>query len=252
MSIFLIIGFRAQTESLIPLYAVGVFIPFTLSQTGMMVKWFKERPKMWIPKFIINTSGALICFGVSLMFFITKLAQVWPVFIFLPLIILIFHRIHKHYEAVGEQLRLTEDVSNSSVEGNVMIVPVAGLTRVVESSIRYAESLAPDKLMAVYVSFDRETEKEFQEKWQQRFPNVRLVTLYSQYRSIITPLTKFIDTVERQASKSNYQVTVVIPQFVTKKGWHHILHNQSGLMIRSVLLYKKNVVIATVPYHLMK
>ncbi len=94
--------------------------------------------------------------------------------------------------------------------------------------------------------------KDFEEKWKKWQPDIRLVTLHSHYRSIINPLTKFIDTVEHKASESNYQVTVVIPQFIPKKGWHNILHNQSGLLIHSSLLLQKNVVIATVPYHFKK
>ncbi len=104
-SIILIIAFKGQTEHLIPLYAVGVFIPFTLSQTGMMVKWIREKPKGWIPKLIINLTGALISFMVTIMFFLTKFAQVWTVLVFLPIIVIVFHRIKNHYEAVGEQLK---------------------------------------------------------------------------------------------------------------------------------------------------
>lgn len=101
-AIILILIFKGNTEHLIPLYAVGVFIPFTLAQTGMMLKWLREKPANWVTKFIINTIGAFICFVVAMMFFITKLTQVWPVFIFLPIIIILFHQIRKHYEAVGE------------------------------------------------------------------------------------------------------------------------------------------------------
>lgn len=251
-SILLIITFQAHTESLIPLYAIGVFIPFTLSQTGMIIKWLKEKPQGWIPKLIINSIGALISFIVTIVFFITKFEQVWSILVFLPIIIIIFHRIKNHYEDVGEQLRLSNDELDIPIEGNVIIVPVAGITRVVENSLKYAKSLLPNQLIAVYVALEKDNEKEFQEKWKKLHPDVRLVTLYSDYRSIINPLTKFIDTVEQKASESNFQVTVVIPQFITKKGWHNILHNQSGIMIRSVLLYRKNVVIATVPYHLKK
>ena len=106
-SIILIIAFKGQTEHLIPLYAVGVFIPFTLSQTGMIVKWFRERPKGWMVKLSINFVGALISFMVMMIFFITKFTQVWPVLIFLPIIVIGFHRINKHYEAVGAQLRIS-------------------------------------------------------------------------------------------------------------------------------------------------
>ncbi len=130
--------------------------------------------------------------------------------------------------------------------------PVAGMTHVVANSLNYAKSLSPDQIIAVYVSFEREDEKKFEEKWKMWEPDVRLVTLHSYYRSIIQPLTKFIDTVQYKASESNYRVTVIIPQFIPKKGWHNILHNQSSLLIRAFLLYKRNVVITTVPYHLKK
>jgi amino acid transporter len=251
-SILLIIAFKGETELLIPLYAIGVFIPFTLSQVGMVVKWVREKPNGWIQKLSINTIGALICFLVTMIFFITKFLQVWPVLIFLPLIIFVFHKIHRHYEDVGDQLRIRPGKESVSIEGNVIIVPVAGITRVVENCLKYAKSLGADQVIAVYVSFDREDEKKFEEKWMKWQPDVRLVTLHSHYRSIIQPLTKFIDTIVYKARERNYQVTVIIPQFIPKKAWHNILHNQSGLLIRSFLLYRRNVVVTTVPYHLEK
>ncbi|MFD1356943.1 APC family permease [Fictibacillus halophilus] len=251
-SIFLIVAFHAETEHLIPLYAVGVFVPFTLSQTGMMLKWLREKPEGWVPKFIINTTGALISFIVTMMFFLTKFSQVWSILVFLPIIVLIFHRIKKHYEAVGDQLRLTTCEPALEIKGNVMIVPVAGMTHVVDNTLRYAKSLNPDQIIAVNVSFGREDQKKFEEKWEQWQPDIRLVTLHSYYRSILGPLTKFVDTVANKAKENDYQVTVVIPQFIPKKGWHNILHNQSSLLIRSYLLYKRDIVIATVPFHLKK
>lgn len=252
LSILLIVAFEGQTEQLIPLYAVGVFIPFTLSQTGMMMKWIREKPKGWISKLVINTTGALICFTVTMMFFLTKFPQVWPVLIFLPLIVYVFHRIRKHYEDVGEQLRLSTCEPPMPIKGNVVILPVAGITHVVEHSIRYAQSLSPEQIIAVYVPFEREDEAQFEKKWSEWMPDVRLVTLYSPYRSIIQPLMKFIDTVERKARESNYQVTVIIPQFIPKKGWHNILHNQTSFIIRARLLRRKDVIVTTVPYHLKK
>lgn len=252
LSIILIIVFEGKTEQLIPLYAVGVFIPFTLSQTGMLLKWVRQKPQGWVLKFIINTAGALISFIVAMMFFLTKFNQVWSVLIFLPLIILIFHRIRKHYDAVADQLRLTSCEPAIPIEGNVVILPVAGITHVVENSLNYAKSLSPHQIIAVYVPFEREDEAIFEKKWKAWQPDIRLVTLYSPYRSILHPLTKFIDTVQRKASESNYQVTVIIPQFIPKKGWQNILHNQSSLLIRANLLYRRNVIITTVPYHLKK
>jgi amino acid transporter len=249
-SILLIIVFKGQTERLIPLYAVGVFIPFTLAQTGMLVKWIREKPKGWGIKLTINLIGALISFTVMMIFFITKFGQVWPVLIFLPLLVFIFHRIKNHYIGVGKQLGLKTSKTIKPIEGNIFIVPVAGMTHVVENSLTYAKALSPDQIIAVYVSFEREDEKTFEEKWNKWQPDVRLVTLQSYYRSIIQPLAKFIDTIEYKASESNYRVTVLIPQFITKKSWHNILHNQSSLLIRAYLLLRRDVVLTTVPYHL--
>jgi len=252
MSIVLIIVFKGQTEHLIPLYAVGVFIPFTLSQSGMLVKWVREKPKGWVSKLIVNAAGALISLVVTVMFFLTKFAQVWPVLIFLPLIIVLFSRIKKHYDAVGNQLSMKTCEPAAPIEGNVIILPVAGITHVVENSLIYAKSLHPHQIIAVHVPFEKEDEAAFERKWKDWQPDVRLVTLHSPYRSLINPLSKFIDTIVRKAGQSHYQVTVIIPQFIPKKGWHHFLHNQSGLFLTTHLLYRKDVIITTVPYHLKK
>lgn len=251
-SILLIIVFRGNTEQLIPLYAVGVFIPFTLSQTGMLVKWLREKPKGWIGKLTINLLGALISFLVLTIFFLTKFTQVWPVLVFLPVILLGFHQVKKHYLSVGEQLRIQNFTNTLPVSGNVIILPIAGITQVVENSLNYAKSLGVEQIIAVHVSFDREYEKIFEQKWEKWQPDVRLVTLHSSYRSIIYPLSKFIDTVEHKADELNYKVTVLIPQFIPKKSWHNVLHNQSSLLLKAYLLYRRDIIVTTVPYHLRK
>ncbi|NHM33797.1 amino acid permease [Neobacillus terrae] len=250
-SIVLIIIFKGKTEHLIPLYAVGVFIPFTLSQTGMIVKWIREKPSGWIPKLISNLVGAVISFIVMMIFFITKFSQVWPVLIFLPLIVIFFHKVKKHYDSVGEQLRIKPDAVIPKIDGNVIIIPVSGITEAVGKSIAYAQTIT-DQVIAVYVAFEREDEHVFEEKWKKWHPEVRLVTLHSHYRSIITPLRKFIDTVEYKAREANYWVSVLIPQFIPKKPWHNFLHNQSSLLIRAYLLYRRNVIVTTLPYHFKK
>ncbi|WP_342048702.1 APC family permease [Bacillus sp. OTU530] len=251
-SILLIIAFRGETEQLIPLYAVGVFIPFTLSQTGMIVKWIRERPAGWMYKMIVNLIGALICLTVVIIFFITKFSQVWSILIFLPIIIYAFHKIKNHYEAVGEQLRIKpgeEEVLQR--EGNAVIVPVAGITKVVESSLNYAK-LTGDTVIAVYVAFDDESEKRMEEKWKEWKPDIRLVTLRSEYRSLMRPIARFIDLAMKRAAESNHTITVLIPQFITRKRWHDILHNQSSLLLRLYLIYQKNVIVTTVPYRFEK
>lgn len=153
---------------------------------------------------------------------------------------------------MGEQLRLSTCEPAVPIEGNVCILPVSGINHVVENSINYVRSLHAEQIIAVYVPFEREDEARFEEKWRKWMPDIRLVTLYSPYRSIIQPLSKFIDSVQRKASQSNYKVTVIIPQFIPKKGWHNILHNQTSLRMRAYLLHRKDVVVTTVPYHLKK
>lgn len=251
LSIVLIILFQGRTERLIPLYAVGVFIPFALSQTGMTLKWLREKPRAWLLKLGINAIGALTCLIVVLIFFATKTTRVWPVLVFLPLLILLFVMIRRHYLAVGDGLRIGESIE-PMFEGNVLIVPVAGMTRVVESSLNYAKSISADHLIAVHVFFERGEEEAFRQKWEVWRPDIRLVTLYSPYRSIIQPLAKFIDVMQRKAGASRYRVTVVIPQFVPKKGWHNALHNQSGFLLHTYLLYRRDIIVTTVPYHLPK
>lgn len=251
-SILLIVAFRGETEQLIPLYAVGVFIPFTLSQTGMILKWIREKPAGWMYKMIVNLIGALICLTVVIIFFVTKFSQVWSILIFLPIIIYAFHKIKNHYEAVGEQLRIEPDKEKVlQWEGNAVIVPVAGITKVVENSLNYAK-LTGDTVIAVYVAFDRESEKRMEEKWKEWKPDIRLVTLRSEYRSLLRPIARFIDLALKKAAESNQTITVLIPQFITKKRWHDVLHNQSSLLLRLYLIYQKNVIVTTVPYRLKK
>ncbi|CAI9387039.1 MULTISPECIES: APC family permease [Bacillaceae] len=250
-SILLIIFFDGHTEKLIPLYAVGVFIPFTLSQTGMSRKWMKEKPEGWKGKLAINLIGAFITFTVLVILFTTKFFQVWPVLFFLPIVVFGFHKINKHYQNVAEQLRVAKPRSAIKMEGNIVILPVAGVTKVVENSLAYAETVG-DVVVAVYVAFDRESERRMEEKWEEFRPDIRLVTIHSQYRSLIRPLARFIDTIEEKAAEQKRSVTVIIPQFITKKSWHNFLHNQSSLLIKAHLLYKRNIIVTTVPYHLRK
>lgn len=249
-SALLVLGFHGNTESLIPLYAVGVFIPFTLSQLGMMVRWIKHKPQGWVVRFTINTIGMLTTLGITLIFIITKFSHVWFVFVFLPLVMFIFYQIHRHYLNIAEQLRINIDKDKPCIKGGTIVVPVAGVTRVVMNSLSYAKSLT-DNVVAVYVGFDDADIERMEKKWEEWNPGVRLITLRSSFRSIIRPLMKFIDTVEWKTSETDH-ITVLIPQFIPRHWWQNILHNQSSLLLRAYLFNKKDIVITTVPYHLQK
>lgn len=249
-SILLILLFGGRTEHLIPLYAVGVFIPFTLSQTGMCIKWIRQKPKGWAVKMLINSCGAAISFMVLCILFATKFNLVWPVLLFMPAVVMLFFVIKNHYTAVSEQLRVV-DQQPEEIKGTVVIVPVAGVTTVVQKSIQYAKSLS-DQVIAVHVSFDRENEKKVEKRWEELHNGVRLVTLHSSYRSLVHPFDKFLETVEQKAKKEQFSVMVLFPQFITKKRWQTILHNQSAFLLRVRLFWKKDIIVATLPYHFKK
>ncbi|MEV5025223.1 APC family permease [Paenibacillus sp. LPE1-1-1.1] len=250
LSALLVIAFHGNTENLIPLYAVGVFIPFTLSQLGMMVRWVKLKPAGWLSRFIINTIGMLTTLAITLIFIFTKFSHVWMVFIFLPLVILLFYGIHRHYRNMADELRINMAIDKPVIKGSTIVVPIAGITRVVNHSLSYAKSLT-DNVVAVYVGFDDEDIERMEKKWEEWNPGVRLIVLRSSYRSIIRPLMRFIDTIEWKTAETDH-ITVLIPQFITKHWWHYLLHNQTSLMLRAYLFTQKDVVIATVPYHLQK
>ncbi|MEW4371953.1 APC family permease [Paenibacillus kandeliae] len=247
-SALLVIVFHGETDSLIPLYAVGVFIPFTLSQLGMMIRWIKHKPAHWVLKLIINTIGMLTTLSITLIFIFTKFAQVWIIFIFLPIVVYLFYKIYIHYRNTAEQLRIDLDTDKPQAKGNTIIIPVAGITQVVKNTISYAQTLSPN-VVAVYVGFDEESTEKMERKWEQWNPGVRLIVLRSRYRSILGPLRRFIDTVEWKQGEKDH-ITILIPQFVTKHWWESILHNQTSLLMRAYLINYKDVVVATVPFHL--
>lgn len=252
-SIILIIAFEGNTEKLIPLYAVGVFIPFSLSQTGMIVRWLRTKPEGWVGKLLVNLTGALICYLILAIFYITKFGQVWMTLIFIPICVGIFQKIHQHYKTVGEQLRvdLSQKISEMNNMENMVIVPVAGITTVVKQSLLYAKSLS-DNVVAVYVGSSPESIERMEKEWEEWRTGVRLVTLYSLYRSVLGPLSEFIDMMKAKADHAGSRITVIMPQFITKKWWHSFLHNQSGFLILAYLLKTKNIIVTIVPYQLKK
>lgn len=248
MSALLVVGFKGNTESLIPLYAVGVFIPFTLSQLGMMIRWIKVKPSGWQMKLLVNTIGMLTTLSITLIFVFTKFTQTWVIFIFLPLVVYVFMRIHRHYCNIADELRIDIKIDKPAQKGNTIVIPVAGITRVVMNTISYAQTMS-DHVVALYIGFDDESIRKMEQKWEEWNPGVRLVVIKSRYRSIMGPLKKFIDTVEWKTAETDH-ITILIPQFITKHWWQNVLHNQTSFMIRAYLINYKDVIVTTVPYHL--
>ncbi len=251
-SMALIFIFNGDTSRLIPLYAVGVFIPFTLSQSGMLRKWWVGRPKNWFGKSIANFVGALISFAILIILFVYRLPDIWPFFIIMPIMIWIFYKIHDHYKKVARQLRVS---ANEAVlhdyDGSTVIVLVSNVTQVTRGALDYAQSIG-DYVIAMHVSTDEnpEKEREIQAEFKADFPNVRFVDVHSSYRSIQKPIVRFVDIVSKNAQKRNFTTTVLVPQFVPRKPWQNILHNQSSLRLRTAFASRENIIISTYSYHL--
>ncbi|MFD1428995.1 APC family permease [Lacticaseibacillus mingshuiensis] len=247
----LIALFQGSTERLIPLYAVGVFIPFTLSQTGMIRHWWRERGKGWIGRSLANFAGAFISFAILVILFVYRLPDIWPFFIIMPALVFVFYKIHDHYTKVAAQLRLPADTEIHEYAGSTVIVLVGNVTRVTRGALNYAQTIG-DYVIAMHVSMDENPnkEQETQAEFKRDFPDVRFVDVHSSYRSVEQPVIRFVDIISKNAAKRDFTTTVLIPQFVPKKPWQNILHNQTNVRLRAAFASRENVIIATYSYHL--
>lgn len=246
LSILLIVIFRGSTHALIPLYAVGVFLSFTLSQAGMVRHWMKEeRPAPH--HIILNGLGALATGIVTIVIAVSKFALgAWMVIVLIPLIVLGFLRVQRHYEFVRARLSL-EGAGRPRIGKNPVVVLVAGIHKGVVEALEYAKSISPN-VTALTVDLDPTETAKLRLRWAEWAPDVPLVVLESPYRSILQPLLEYIDRMERQG-EGRY-LTVVLPEFIPSHWWEHFLHNQTALLIKAALLFKPGKVTVSVPYHL--
>lgn len=251
----LIVAYNGNTDDLISLYAIGVFLSFTIAQTGMVVHWYKDKNSGWITRALLNGVGALVTAVVVIIIAITKFEYgAWLVLIFIPFMILIFRAIKHHYNDVAEQLSLSPELCVASVNAprakNLVVVPIASPTRVVAETLRYAKSIS-DSVIALHVATDEEAGKKIEAKWECLHAGIKLVTVYSPYRLIIQPVLDFISELEMHRCEYDY-ITIIIPEFETKKWWHRLLHGQTGFVLRTLLILKENVIVTTMPFHLKK
>lgn len=310
-SSILVAAFGGDTSRLIPLYAVGVFLSFTLSQVGMVRHWLQEgraehtldektparkdglktsgetyTEKMseegakledvhvsvtperqaglnpidiadkrkqeahWRKSIVINAVGATATFVVLVVLILTKfLHGAWIVVFLIPILVMMFRTIHRHYDEVAKQLT-TEGLERLRPIKHEVIVPISGIHRGVVRALEYAKSIAPDHVTAVYVDLDEEATKKLREKWKEWADDVDLVVLASPYRALTRPLLRYIGLLEREHKDDI--VTVILPEFVPAKWWQHLLHNQSSLMLKGALLFREGVIVTNVPYHLKR
>lgn len=247
-SVLLVIAFNAEVSNLIPLYAVGVFLSFTLSQSGMVRHWFRVREAGWRRSAVINGIGAAATFVVMWVIIIAKFMEgAWIVVLLIPSIVLLFVLIHRHYTATAKQLSL-QGLEPPPLMRNTVVVPISGLHRGTINALKYAEAIAPGNVTAVHISMDAEQTRKLQERWKEWGGETPLIVLDSPYRSLIRPLLAYIEEIDQRWD--NDVVTIVLPEFVPAKWWHHLLHNQTSLLIKGALLFRKNKVVTSVPYRL--
>lgn len=256
MAGILIYVFHGNVEHLISLYAVGVFLSFTIAQMGLVVHWYRKRGHQWAARVAINAFGASITGLVVLIIAISKFSDgAWIVLIFIPTMIYIFKRIRIHYSDVSEQLRLpkeelTVNFGEPRRGKNIVVIPVANPTRIVVETLHYAQMISKD-VIAVHVALNEESGQKVEEQWKQWQPDIPLTMIYSPYRLTITPLIRFIESLRKETNREDI-ISVLISEFQTKKWWHRLLHNQTGFILRTRLILQKKVVVSTIPYHLAK
>jgi amino acid transporter len=250
-AIFLIILFSGDTHALLPLYAVGVFMSFTLSQSGMVRHWRRRRAPGWRWRLAVNATGAAATFVVLVTLAVTKFLEgAWIVVVVIPLLVAIFVMMHRHYEDVASELSL-DGLAGPPAMNHTVLVLVGDLHRGVVRALQYARTLAPEAAVrGVYVETDPARTRRLEEKWGKWGLGVPLVVLTSPYRSLLRPFLEYLD--ELQSRGDDQIVTIVLPEFLPRRWWQHVLHNQTALLIKGALLFRKNTVVADVPYLLRR
>ena len=261
----LIVLFNASVTALIPLYAIGVFLSFTLSQAGMARRWWKmghlapgqevqERGSTlrydarWQLKMLINGLGALFTAVVTLVFAATKFQQgAWVVIFSTPALVGVFFAIHRHYRELARDLSLEDYGLPPMGRRNRVILPISGVHRGTLAALRYARSLSDD-VTAVHVTIDPAEAERVRGKWETWGEGVRSVILPPPYRLLLEPLLAYIEEILSRR-QPNDTVTIVVPQFVPRRWWHNLLHTQTALLLRLALLFRPGLVITDVPYH---
>lgn len=253
----LIVAFGGDTHALIPLFAVGAFLAFTLSQSGMVVHWWREKRGTWWLKAGINGVGAVITGTTLIIVGVSKFAQgAWITVLVIPVLVAAFLQVRRHYQEVSEQLSLAGMSPSPHPAGRLrVVVPISGVHRGDNDAIDLARSIS-SQVTAVYVELEPGAGARIRERWAQWWPDVPLAIVPSPYRSIVGPLLDFLDETDAEANDGQL-AAVVLPEFITAKWWHSLLHNQTAWMIKTALLYRRRHlgfqrVIIEVPYHLQR
>jgi len=260
----LIVMFNASVTRLIPLYAIGVFLSFTLSQSGMAHRWWKSghlkpgekkieagstvvHDKNWYIKMAINGFGAMCTAIVAVIFAVTKFTDgAFVIVILIPCIVSVFFLIHRHYKNLAKKLSLDNFGAPPHVTRHRVIISIGGVHRGTLAALRYARGLSDD-ITAVHVSIDADETQKILHKWESWGDGIRLVILESPYRLFLEPLLEYIDEIDKQRQPGEI-MTIVVPQFISQKWYTRALHTRTADTLRNVLLNRSDVVIMEVPY----
>jgi amino acid transporter len=250
-SVIVLWAFGGSISALIPLYAFGVFSAFSLSQGGMVVRWWRRREPGWRTSIVFNGIGALATFVVLLVVASTKFFDgAWLAVVLLPILITLFRLIHRHYQSATRELTPETPIAPEAIRHRI-IVPIGRLNQVALQTLAYARSIArdaDDRVVAVHISDDPEETTGLREEWDAWQCDVPLVQIESPYRSLVGPLLAFVESVRERDPGAT--VSVILPEFVPRRWWEHLLHNQTALRIKGALLFHPGVVVTSVPYHL--
>jgi hypothetical protein len=247
--VLLLVLFEGDTHALIPLYAVGVFISFTLSQSSMVRRWLGRRETGWWWRVWISGIGAAVTGIVLLTIAATKFVHgAWIVVLLIPALVAVFLVIHRHYAEVASQLSFEAFAPPPPIPNTVLVL-VGDIHRGVSYAIQFAQSLSASA-RAIYVETDPDRTRQLEEKWATWGMGMPLIVLTSPYRSLLGPLLDYVDHLLAQDDKQ--VVTIVLPEFIPARWWQHLLHNQTALLIKGALLFRKRVVVTDVPFHLAR
>ena len=245
----LLVIFGGDTHALIPLYMIGVFVSFTLSQFGMVIHWRRLREPGWRTSAVVNGIGAIVTAIVLVIVASTKAAEgAWIILLLIPTLVVIFRTTRQHYDHVASQLSLGEFAPLPKLR-NIVLLPVGGVHRAVLQALHYAHTLSDD-VRALYVSTDPHSLELVRKEWERWGEGVPLVVLESPYRAVLEPILGYIN--ELEASQPDAYVTIVLPEFVPARWWQHLLHNQRALLLKGALLFRPNTVVTNVPFHLAR
>ena len=247
LSSLMLAGFGGETTRMIPLYAVGVFTAFTLSQGGMVMRWLRLREPGWQSGLAINIVGVVTTGIVAVVVGLTNFTKgAWIVLLLIPLLIMMFRAIHRHYARAAGELAAQTPLEPDQIEHTV-IVPVAAVNRVARQTLAYARSISPN-VTAVHITDDEAEIEQMRESWKALGSDIPMVIIESPYRSLVGPLLAYLDEIDRQ--RPDDTLTVVLPEFIARHWWEQILHNQTALRIKAALLFRPGTVVTSVPYHL--